>query len=99
MSNIVKWGILAAAVVALIALVVALPFGQYINVSEFSSALSGIATICGNAFRFGRGLLNNFLTPFGRTVLTGLLAYFFGKFFFTVALKIVAWIQHFIFRG
>lgn len=99
MSNIVKWGLLAAAVVAMIALIVVLPFNDYINVSEFTSAVNGVVTLCGSYFKFGRGLLNNFLSPFGRACVSGLLAYFFGKFFITIAIKIVAWIQHFIFRG
>lgn len=99
MSNVVKWGILAAAVVALIALIVALPFNQYISVGEFSSALSGVTAICGKYFKFGRGLINNFFSPFGRSCITGLLFYWIGGFFVKIAIKIVAWVQHFIFRG
>lgn len=99
MSNIVKWGILAASVVAFVALLMTLPFAQFFNLSEFSSALNGISTICGNAFKFGRGIVNNFLTPFGRTILTGIIGYLIGKFFYTISIKIIAWIQHFIFRG
>lgn len=99
MSNVVKWGILAAAVVALIALIVALPFNQYISVGEFSTALAGVTTICGKYFKFGRGLINNFFSPFGRSCITGLLFYWIGGFFVKIAIKIVAWVQHFIFRG
>lgn len=99
MSNIAKWAILAAAVVALIALIVALPFNQYINANEFSTALSGVTTICAKYFKFGRGLINNFFSPFGRTCITGLMFYWIGGFFIKIAIKIVAWVQHFIFRG
>lgn len=99
MSNVAKWAILAAAVVALIALIVALPFNQFINVSEFSAALSGVTSICGKYFKFGRGLINNFFTPFGRSCITGLMFYWIGGFFVKISIKIVAWVQHFIFRG
>lgn len=99
MSNVIKWGILAAAVVAGIALIVALPFNSFIDVSEFSSAISTVTNICGSCFRFGRGLLNNFFSPFGRSCITGLLYYWIGGFFIKIGIKIVAWVQHFIFRG
>lgn len=99
MSNVIKWGILAAAVVALVALIVALPFNQYINVSQFSSAIAGVTSICADAFKFARGLVNNFFSPFGRSCISGLIFYWIGGFFVKIAIKLVAWVQHFIFRG
>lgn len=99
MSNAIKWGILAAAVVAMIALIIALPFNQFIDVNEFTAAISGVTTLCGKYFKFGRGLVNNFFSPFGRTCITGLLYYWIGGFFVKIAIKITAWVQHFIFRG
>lgn len=99
MSNAIKWGILAAAVVALVALIVVLPFNQYINVNQFSSAIAGVTSICANAFKFARGLVNNFFSPFGRSCITGLMFYWIGGFFVKIAIKLVAWVQHFIFRG
>ena len=88
MSNAIKWGILAAAVVALIALIVALPFNQFIDVNQFSSAIAGVTSICSNCFKFGRGLVNNFFSPFGRTCITGLMFYWIGGFFVKIARRL-----------
>lgn len=99
MSNAVKWALLAAGAVALIALIVVLPFTGFINVDEFSSLLVQLATLAKSGLSFGRGVVNNFLTPFGRTVFTGLLYYLFGKWAITVGIKIVTWVYHFVFRG
>ncbi len=99
MSDVVKWALLAAAAVALIALIVALPVAEFVNPTEFGNMIGRLVTLVGDFFQDARGLINNFLTPFGRTVLTGLLAWLFGKMFITLAIKIGAWIYHFIFRG
>lgn len=99
MSNIVKWGLLAAAVVALVALIVALPFNDYISSSNFSEAVNVIINYLGKYLKFGRALLNNFLNTWGRTALTGLIAYSFTKFFITLSIKVGSWVYHFVFRG
>lgn len=99
MSNAVKWALLAAGAVALIALVVALPFNQYIDMGQFGTLLTRLTVLAGDGFKNARGLINNFLTPFGRNVLTGLMVYLFGKWAITVAIKTVTWVYHFVFRG
>ena len=99
MSDIVKWGLLTAGLIALIALVMALPFVGYIDIGEFGSALTNIVNVAGEFFDDARGLINCFLLPFGRTLLTGIMAWLFGKWAIMVAIKIVAWVYHFIFRG
>lgn len=98
MSDIAKWALLAAAAVSIIALIVALPFVEFINLGELTSAINGIVSICGSAFASARGIVNNFLTPFGRTLLSGILIYLFGKFFIGKTIEIVIWIYHFIFK-
>ena len=97
-SDIAKWALLVAGAVVLIGLIVALPFTQFINTSEFGNMLGDIVSVAGDALSGARGLINNFLTPFGRTLLTGIMAYLFGKWAITVSIKIVAWIYHFIFK-
>ena len=99
MSDIVKWGLLAAGAVALIALIVSLPFVQYIDIARLSSVVVSLVDIAGDAFIFGRGLINNFLTPFGRTVLSGIMFYLLSKWVLTLSIKISAWVYHFIFKG
>ena len=98
MSDVAKWALLVAGAVALIALILALPFVEFIDLGEFSAALSNVVSIAGNAFLFGRGLINNFLLPFGRTVASGLMFWLFGKWAITITIKIGAWVYHFIFK-
>lgn len=99
MSDIVKWGLLAAGAVALVALIVALPFVDFINVGELGTLISRLVVLVGGAFTSARGLVNNFLTPFGRDVLTGIMLYLLAKWVITLSIKITAWIYHFIFKG
>lgn len=98
MSDIAKWALLIAGALALIALILALPFVDFIDFAELTSAIANVVDIAGDAFRFGRGLVNNFLLPFGRTVVSGLMMYFLCKWVLTLTIKIGAWIYHFIFK-
>lgn len=99
MSDLVKWGLLTAGLVALIGLIMALPFVDFIDLGQFSAAVNNIISVAGNAFQSARGLINCFLLPFGRTLLSGIMVWLFGKWAITVAIKIVAWVYHFVFRG
>lgn len=99
MSTVAKWALLGAGAVVLIGLVFALPFVGSIDLNEFSANISTIVNVCGDFFSNARGLINNFLTPVGRTILTGLMGWLFGKRFLMVAIQIVTWAYHFIFRG
>lgn len=97
-SDIAKWALLVAGALALIGLILALPFAEFLNVGELSTAISNVVSVAGSSFGTVRGLLNNFLLPFGRDVLSGLLVYFFCKWIITIGIKITAWIYHFIFK-
>lgn len=99
MSDIVKWGLLTAGLIALIGLIMALPFVGYIDLGQFGAAINNIVSVAGDAFQSARGLINCFLLPFGRTLLSGIMVWLFGKWAITVAIKIVAWVYHFVFRG
>lgn len=98
MSDAVKWALLATAAVALIALVVALPFTEFIDAKAFGDALTTITTYAGDAFYKARCLINNLFSPLGRTILSGLLFWLFGKWAIMISIKIGAWIYHFIFK-
>lgn len=98
MSDAIKWGLLVAGIVVLIGLVVALPFFDFIDLNNFSNAINTVVNICGNVFRSARGLINSFLTPFGRSAVTGLLLWFFGKWAVMVGIKITSWVYHFVFK-
>ena len=99
MSDVVKWGLLTAGLIALIGLVMALPFVGFIDLGQFSAAINNIVSVAGSFFQDARGLINCFLLPFGRTLLSGIMVWLFGKWAITVAIKIVAWVYHFVFRG
>lgn len=98
MSDAIKWALLVAGAVVIIGLIVALPFMDFMNVGEFADLIQGLVNIAGNGFVFARGLINNFLTPFGRTALTGLMVWLFGKWAIMIAIKISVWAYHFIFK-
>lgn len=98
MSNIAKWGLLAVGAVLIIGMICALPFMDFVDAGQFGSLIGSLVDIAGEGFVFARGLLNNFLTPFGRTALTGLLVWIFGKWVITITVKVVIWAYHFIFK-
>lgn len=98
MGDIAKWALLVAGIVAIIALIVALPFVEFINVDEFGAAVASVVNIAGSALRFGRGLINNFFSPFGRNVVTGLLYWLLLKPFLMTGIKAMIWVYHYIFK-
>lgn len=98
MSDIAKWALLAAGAALLIGMIMALPFIEFIDFGQFSQVIANITGIAAEAFRFGRGLINLFLLPFGRTIFTGLMVWLCGKWVIMTGIKIVAWAYHFIFK-
>lgn len=98
MSDIAKWGLLAAAAVLLVGLIFALPFVQYIDLGQFGVAINNIVSVCADFFADARGLINCFLLPFGRTLLSGIMIWLIGKWALMNGIKIVVGIYHFIFK-
>lgn len=98
LGDVVKWGLLVAGIVLLIAMIAELPFLEFLNLEELTSAVSSVVSLCGNAFMFARGLINNFLTPFGRVAATGLLYWVICKPFAMQAIQYLVWIYHYIFK-
>lgn len=99
MSNVVKWALLAAGIVALIALVALTPVADLSLLGNIGGYLSQMLTVAGGAFNAARGLINYFLFEPVRPFLTGLLLWIFAKWAVTIAVKITAWVYHFVFRG
>ena len=98
MGDVVKWGLLVAGIVLLVAMVAELPFLEFMNLDELTGAVANVVAICGNAFRFGRGLINNFLTPFGRGAATGLIYWIICKPFIMQGIQYLVWVYHYIFK-
>lgn len=98
MSDIAKWAMLAATMAAIIALIVVLPFNEFLNFGELSAALSNVVNIAGNAFTFGRALINNLFLPFGRKIASGLMIWLIAKWVLMIGIKTATWAAHFIFK-
>lgn len=98
MSDIAKWALLVAGAIMIVGLIIALPFMDFLNVGVYANMINVFVDRVGGAFTFARGLINNFLTPWGATALTGLLFWMFGKWAIMVTIKIVVWVYHFIFK-
>lgn len=98
MGDAIKWALLIAGIVIIIGLIVALPFVEFIDLASFTESLTSIVSIAGNALYTARCAINNFLSPVGRVILSGILIWLFGKWAIKVALNIVVWVYHFIFK-
>lgn len=98
MSDAIKWALLIAGIVAIIAIIVSLPFVDFIDLGSFGEALTTVTSIVGGFFYKARCLINNFFSPVGRVILSGLLIWFIGKWAIKVALNTVVWVYHFIFK-
>ena len=99
MSNIVKWALLAAGVIALIALIAALPVGDLSLIGNVGTYLTQLVNVCADGLSSARGLINFFLFPPVRTFLSGILIWIFFKWALMIAINFVAWVYHFVFRG
>ena len=98
MSDAIKWGLLVAGALLVIGLIVALPFTNFIDLSALTNNINGLVYYAGDSFRAARGFINNFFTPFGRTVLSGLMFYLVGRWIITMTIKLTVWVYHFIFK-
>lgn len=99
MSDVVKWGLLAAGVAILIGLVMVLPVGNLSLIGNVGTYLNSLLTVCGGALNSARGLINCFLFEEVRPFLSGLMIWLLFKWAASLAVKITAWIYHFVLRG
>lgn len=98
MGDMIKWALLLVGIAVIIALIVALPFVEFIDLGSFGEALTSVTSIAGGFFYKARCLLNNFISPVGRVILSGVLIWLIGKWAIKVALNIIVWVYHFIFK-
>lgn len=98
MSDAVKWALLVAAALVIIGMVVTLDYMDYIDLNTFSSAVSSVISVVGNGFNFGRGIINNLLSPWARVALSGLMYWIIGKELILWTIKVSVWVYHFIFK-
>ena len=98
MTDIAKWALLLAGMIALIALIVALPIFDVLNIEELTAAISGITSICSGALQAGRGIINYFFTPVGRTLLTVVIDYELLKWAYKWGIKVLAYAYKWILK-
>lgn len=98
MSDLAKWALLVAGLIAIIALIVALPIFSALNVDELTSAVSGIVTAASGAFQAARGIINCFFTPVGRTILSVVINYKLLRFAYKWGVQVVAMAYRWIFK-
>lgn len=98
MSDGIKWALLAASIITIIAVIFSLPLTNGLNISELVNGLGGIVDIAGSAILTVRNFINNLLTPVGRNILTGVIGYIFFKWIYTQGIKITLTVYHWIFK-
>ena len=98
MSDLAKWALLLAGLIAIVAAVVALPVFQVINISSLTSAISTITTKCSSALTAARGIINFFFPEAVRPLVTVALGYMFTKFLIVWAIKIISLAYTWIFK-
>lgn len=98
MSDVAKWALLLAGIVVIIGLILSLDIIDFIDLSVFNNAISTLVEFLGNGFRFGRGIINNLLSPWARKALSGLMIWLIGKEFVIWTIKASVWAYHYIFK-
>lgn len=98
MSDVAKWAILGALIVTLIIMILTLPFGQYLNVETLKQSFTVIVNYSSSYLYSARAIINIFLPPVGRQMLSGLMLYLFFSWVIKLSIKIIAWVTHFIFK-
>lgn len=98
MSDVIKWGILIAAVLLIVTAVLSLPIFLGFNVPALADSLSQFISVAGSAITWGRCFINNFLTPAGATCLSGLVIYFVAKPFLTFGIDLTVGIMRFVYK-
>lgn len=100
MSDVVKWALLVAGFLALIALILTLPVAKFFGsgAPTVSQGLAIIADLTSHYLYTARAFINIFLTGPGRKVLTGIIGYLFTRWIVLMGVKLTTWIYHFIFK-
>ena len=98
MGEVAKWVLLVAFAVALIGTCITLPIMGWIDVGVYTEGLATVISIAGDALIFGRGLINNLLSPWARTAVSGLMMWLIGKYLVTYSIKVSVWAYHFVFK-
>lgn len=99
MSDAIKWVLLVAGILIIIALILALPIADAMNLNAFGNGITAIINNVGIYFKPARGFLNNLVLPnIGPPILTAVISWTFIRYFSRITIKIITWVYHFIFK-
>lgn len=98
MSDAVKWAILVAAFIVLFGVIISLDVFNWVDLSVFNDGISTLINLAGDGFMFGRGLINNLLSPWARVALSGLMYWLIGRELILWTIKVSVWVYHYIFK-
>ena len=98
MSDLAKWALLLAGLVAIVAAVVALPIFQIIDIASLTSAVATISVKCSSYLTAARGIINFFFFPAMRPMLTIAIGYSISGFLLIWAIKIVSMVYCWILK-
>lgn len=98
MSDVVKWAILVALVLVIFVMIVSLPVFIGFNIPALVEGISGFISVAGTTISNARAIINNFLTPTAREVLSGLIFYLVAKPFVLFAIDLTVGITRFVYK-
>lgn len=98
MSDLAKWGLLLAGLIAIVAAVVSLPVFNVIDIPTLTSSVSMITSVCSSSLQSARGIINFFFPESVRPLVTVALGYMFTKFLLVWVIKIFSLVYSWIFK-
>ncbi len=98
MADIAKWGILIAVALGVIALIVALPVTEMIDISALSEGFLQISMVLSANLMRARGFLNLFVPEGYEWMITASITWNLTSRFLTWAINIISQAAHYIFK-
>lgn len=98
MSDIAKWALLVAGMVAMIALLLAIPLFDGINLSSLTSTINQFTGVISPYIGFARGLINYLVLPQAIPIVNVILVYILTKPLVIGAIHLTRGIYSWIFK-
>lgn len=98
MSDIAKWALLVAGMVAMIALLLAIPLFEGINLSSLTSTINQFTSVISPYIGFARGLINYMVLPQAIPIINVILVYILTKPLVIGAIHLTRGIYSWIFK-
>ena len=98
MSEIVKWGLLVAGMVAMIAILFSIPLFDGIDLSSLTSTINQFTGVISPYIGFARGLINYLVLPQAIPIVNVILIYILIKPFVIGGIHLIRGIYSWIFK-